>query len=162
MVKPARRYCPGRRKGREAGTEPVFVQKEVGPGKKGGPGLSAWSPSSGPGTIGQDLENVQRVSKLGKWGPGIPGERYMMSKASAWFCWFLAYRIAWKTSSQGEEGKAGALLFACKCWKPTTKQPGGHVWCASLASIPLSAAIGWFGFGRGRSEAPTLLYTHSL
>ena len=56
--KPAQRHCPRRRKNREAGTEQVFVQKEAGPGEeKGGPGLSAWSPSSGP----RQLDRVYRM-----------------------------------------------------------------------------------------------------
>lgn len=41
----------------------MFVQKEAGPGEDNrGPGLSAWSPSPGHGTVGQDLEDVQKVS----------------------------------------------------------------------------------------------------
>lgn len=60
--KPAQRHCPRRRKNREAGTEQVFVQKEAGPEEeKGGPGLSAWSPSSGPRTVGQGLQDAHRV-----------------------------------------------------------------------------------------------------
>lgn len=164
IVKPARRHCPGRRKRREAGTEQVFVQKEADPGKeKGGPGLSEWDLSSGTGTIGQDLEDVQRVSKLGKCGPGIPGGRCMMSKvhgfAGSWLI-ELPGRLGVRVRKERQVYFLG--LFACKCWKTTSKKRGGHVWCASPASTPLSAVIAQFVCGRRRLEVPTLLYTHSL
>ena len=49
--------------------------------------------------------------QMGPRRQSIPGRKDMMTKASAWFYWVLAYRIAWKTRSWGEEGKCtGSVL----------------------------------------------------
>lgn len=49
-------------------------------------------------------------------------------------------------------------LLACKYWKPMSKQPSGHVWCASPASIPpfCSHSPVWLSEGKVRGIHPSL------
>lgn len=86
----------------------------------------------------------------------------MMSKASAWFYWFLAYRIGWTTRRQGKEGKPGVLLRpSCLQVLETQVKTASWAWVVCLSIHPPFYSHSPVWFGKARSEASILLHTQS-